>query len=418
MFNQTKMQSIKFIFIPFLIFTLAGCSLIPVEEDDLAPPLIEPKKEEVRLLTVEKGSIVKNLNLQGNFRSSISESLYFKQHGGRIVSIDVKLGDTVSKGDVIAQLENEELTKRVQQQKLALERAKIELQRAQQEIELNLPDTQIDLDLKSLEASIEDAKTNLERTTRLYEEGAVSLQDLEVAQQQVEQLELSYEKLLISTEGSKAYPVDEQYIRLLEINVETAQIEYNYLQAQLSNTKLVANIDGVVTYINTLKRGEEVIAYDPIVDISNSENLFILATLDNAEEILEAKDAEINQPVEVTYDGKTYIGTVVQTPETAPESADREVTELNKTSIFVKPNEELPDGVDIGDRVDVKITLVEKEDTIVIPSASLHSYLARNFVKVLDGESRVEVDVEIGIETKTEVEIISGLEEGQQLILN
>ncbi|NDI35145.1 biotin/lipoyl-binding protein [Chengkuizengella sediminis] len=412
------MKSIKFIFIPFMILALAGCSMIPAEEDVLAPPLIEPKKEEVRLLTVEKGSIVKNLNLQGNFRSSISESLYFKQHGGRIVSIDVRLGDIVSKGDVIAQLENEELAKRVQQQRLVLERATIELQRAQQEIELDLPDTQIELDLKNLEASIEDAKTNLERTERLYEEGAVSLQELEAVQQQVEQLQFSYDKLLISTEGSKVYPVDEQYIRLLEIDVETAQIEYNYLQAQLSNTKLIANIDGVVTYINTLKRGEEVIAYDPIVDISNSENLFILAALDNAKEILEAKDAEINQPVEIKYNGETYTGKVVQTPDTAPASADREVTELNKTSIFVKPDEGLPKEVDIGDNVDVKITLVEKKDTIVIPSASLHSYLARNFVKVLDGESRVEVDVEIGIETKTEVEIISGLEEGQQLILN
>ncbi|MDP5275027.1 efflux RND transporter periplasmic adaptor subunit [Chengkuizengella axinellae] len=418
MFKQNKLQTFKFIFIPFMVLALAGCSVIPAEEEPLAPPLLEPKKEEVRLLTVEKGSIVKNLNLQGNFRSSNMDSLYFKEHGGRITSIDVKLGDTVSRGDVVAQLENEELAKRVRQQILAVERSRIELEKAKQEVELDLPDTQNELDLKNIEASIEDAKMNLERTERLYEEGAVSLQELEAMQQQVEQLQFSYDKLLINTEGNKVYPQDDQLIRLLEINLETAQIELNYLQQQLSNTKLVAKMDGVVTYTNPLKLGEAVTAYDPIVEIANSDNLIVLARLDSQEEMIDAKDAEINQAVEIKYNNEVFTGTVVQTPETAPASTDREVTELNKSTIFVKPDEGLPEEIEIGDRVDVTITLIEKEDTIVIPSASLQTYLGRNYVKILDGESRIEVDVEVGIETKTEVEIISGIEEGQQLILN
>ena len=40
----------------------------------------------------------------------------------------------------------------------------------------------------------------------------------------------------------------------------------------------------------------------------------------------------------------------------------------------------------------------------------------RNYVLVMDGDSRKEADVQTGLITDTEVEIVSGLEEGQQVI--
>jgi multidrug efflux pump subunit AcrA (membrane-fusion protein) len=44
--------------------------------------------------------------------------------------------------------------------------------------------------------------------------------------------------------------------------------------------------------------------------------------------------------------------------------------------------------------------------------------MGRNFVQVLEGDSRKEVDVQPGIKDETNVEIRKGLTEGQQVILN
>jgi hypothetical protein len=44
--------------------------------------------------------------------------------------------------------------------------------------------------------------------------------------------------------------------------------------------------------------------------------------------------------------------------------------------------------------------------------------MGRSYVQIADGERKKEVDVEVGLTTPTEVEIVKGLEEGQQVILN
>lgn len=63
------------------------------------------------------------------------------------------------------------------------------------------------------------------------------------------------------------------------------------------------------------------------------------------------------------------------------------------------------------------IVVEQRENVIVIPRKGLRTYLGRDYVQVLNGESRKEVDVEKGLVTPTEVEIRTGLKEGQNVIL-
>ena len=63
------------------------------------------------------------------------------------------------------------------------------------------------------------------------------------------------------------------------------------------------------------------------------------------------------------------------------------------------------------------IVTKKKDNVLLLPARALRSFLGRNYVQILDGERISELDVEIGIKTITEVEIMNGLEEGQQIIL-
>ena len=71
----------------------------------------------------------------------------------------------------------------------------------------------------------------------------------------------------------------------------------------------------------------------------------------------------------------------------------------------------------MGDYASLSVTLAKKEDVIVLPRRVVRSYLGRRYVQILEDGLVKERDVQTGLETPTEVEIVRGLEPGQQVII-
>ncbi|UJF35587.1 efflux RND transporter periplasmic adaptor subunit [Paenibacillus hexagrammi] len=126
---------------------------------------------------------------------------------------------------------------------------------------------------------------------------------------------------------------------------------------------------------------------------------------------------EVGMEAAIKVKDKTYTGKVVQTPLTAPPNSNKAIQDKNAKAIYIQMPE-LPEGVSIGTQADLTIVTQKRDQVLIIPRAGLRNYMGRDFVQVLDGESRKEVDVEKGIVSATEVEIRKGLSEGQQIILN
>ena len=55
------------------------------------------------------------------------------------------------------------------------------------------------------------------------------------------------------------------------------------------------------------------------------------------------------------------------------------------------------------------VTLREKDDVLLIPQKAIRSAGARRFVEVMDGQNRTMTDVEIGIVSNGQAEVVSGL---------
>jgi len=109
---------------------LAGCSLLPKEEEALKPPLVKPVQENYSTSEATKGTIVKAITGSGTFESVSMSIAQFTGQGGRVEEILVKSGDAVKKGDVLVQLIVDGLDLQLKEQELALEKAKYALSQA------------------------------------------------------------------------------------------------------------------------------------------------------------------------------------------------------------------------------------------------------------------------------------------------
>ncbi|MNC30679.1 macrolide transporter subunit MacA [compost metagenome] len=129
---------------------------------------------------------------------------------------------------------------------------------------------------------------------------------------------------------------------------------------------------------------------------------------------------EVGMEVSFNYREKEYKGKVLQTPSTAPvgtAAGNKALQDKNAKSIYFSiPNP--PEDASLGSSVYFTLTLENKDSVLVIPRGALRSYGGRNYVQILDGQSRKEVDVEQGIVTQTDVEIRQGLKEGQKIIIS
>jgi len=148
-----------------------GCYFFPKEEEVLAPPLKEPQKIEYKTIKVQRGNIEKRINGTAYFVSDLQTDVYFTERGGRIKSINVKNGDMVNEGDVLIELETDDLEKQIFQQELNLEKLKLNTTQTMSNLERSI---------KLSEMELEDLREKLNEINTIIEnlDEGVKLQDI------------------------------------------------------------------------------------------------------------------------------------------------------------------------------------------------------------------------------------------------
>ncbi|WP_407669626.1 efflux RND transporter periplasmic adaptor subunit [Paenibacillus kobensis] len=223
----------------------------------------------------------------------------------------------------------------------------------------------------------------------------------------VERTKLLYKQALAADASSTD-------IRLREIDLEREQMSLDAMQGRLDKSRLFAPISGTVTFVENLNAGDTVNAYQSIVTIADPSNLKLTYVAADSKELFAVKTG---MPVILKYKGSNYTGEVVQSPSNIPAAADNKKAENNAVTVYMSMDNP-PDGIHVGDSADLTIELQKRENVIVLPRSALRSYMGRSYVQIAEGERRKEVDIEVGLSTPTAVEIVKGLEEGQQVILS
>ena len=320
--------------------------------------------------------------------------------GGRVEAVTVRVGDRVTVGQLLVQLEQRDLLVQLAQAEAGLATAEAGLVTAQ-------------AGRSSAIARLDDARTTLERMERLYAEGAVPRQQMEQARLQyqlasLETLDAQIEQAQTGVEQARAGVVQAQAgVRQAQVGVGQAQAGVNIIQNQLAHTIISAPMTGVVTAVN-VSVGEMAAPSMPIIEIMHLDEIEIPVGV--IEQHINA--LTVGDRVEVSISAvqeEPFIGTIRSIPPTA----DPLTRAFPVTIALPNPDHTIRPGM----FAEVSLVTRTSQDAVIVPMVAVVDQGIRQTIFVVENGEAISRTIELGINDGQYIEVVSGIEAGEEIII-
>ncbi len=362
---------------------------------------IDPSK----LQKVEKGDLAKSVVATGKV-TPITKVEVKSKASGIVKKLLVDAGDRVKKGQLLAQLDKVEIEAQVEQSRAAVESA-----------EASLTSSQADYERAKVDAEGPDVpllKRAYDRAVGMAKEGVVSTSALEDAQK-------NYELALNKQNVSKAQATVLK-AKIAQARGQLGQDRANLkqLEEQLSYTDIVSPIDGVVLS-RDVEMGD---AVSSILVLGSSATL-VMTLGDTSSVYVKGKVDEsdigkvyLGQPARIkveSFKDKTFNGVVTKI---SPMGVEKD----NVTTFEVRVSINNPGGeLKAEMTANAEIILEEHKNVLQIPEgAIIYDKDKKASVEIPDTsakEGKKKIAVNIGISNGAKTELLSGLKEGDQVVL-
>jgi HlyD family secretion protein len=362
---------------------------------------IDPSK----LAKVERGDLAKSVVATGKVEPITKVEIKSKA-SGIVKKLYVDAGDRVKKGQLLAELDKEEIEARVAQAKAQTEAS-----------EASLKGTQADLERAKVDAEGPDVpmlKRAYDRAQGMAKEGVVSQSALDDAQK-------NYEMSLNKQNVAKAQ-LQVLRAKIGQAQAQVAQDHANLkqLEEQLGYTTITSPIDGII-----LSRDVEVGDAVSSILVLGSTATLIMTEGDISEVYVKGKVDEsdigkvyMSQPARIkveSFKDKTFNGKVTKI---SPMGVEKD----NVTTFEVRVSINNPGGeLKAAMTANAEIILEEHKNVLQIPEgAILYDKDKKASVEVPDPkgkEGKNKIAVNIGISNGAKTELLGGLKEGDQVVL-
>ena len=358
----------------------------------------------VQAVAAHKADIARVVNAEAVI-FPIAQSAITPKINAPVKKFYVNRGQKVKKGQLLAELENRDLSAAAMDNKGAFQQAEAQYQTS---VGATLPE-----ETQKAELSVQTAKQELDAQQKLYDsrqdlykQGALPRKDLDAAGVSLAQAKSAYNIAKKHLDALNAVG-KQQALKSAGGQLESARGRLMASEALLSYSQIRSPIDGVVTD-RPLYPGEMANTSTPLLTVMDVSRIIAKAHVPQLDATLLHKGDKAT----LTLPGldKTISGTVtLVSPALDPNSTTVEVWVQ-----AANPNHELRPGM----TAQVSITAETLRDALVVPpSALLNAQGAAAQVMVVDGQNLAQSrDVRVGIETPEEVQIVSGLKPGEQVV--
>jgi HlyD family secretion protein len=362
---------------------------------------IDPSK----LASVERGDLARVVVATGKIQP-LSKAEIKSKASGIVKQIFVDYGDRVRVGQVLAELDKVQLAAIVRGSSANLEAAAAALASAKATLERNKVDAE--------GPDVPFLKLSMDRAEREFKEGVVSRSVVEDAQKNYQ---MGLNKQVSAQTNLTVSKAD---IAKAEAQVAQARAALENAQEDLKNSTIVSPIDGLVLS-RDVNVGDAVSSIlilgsqaTPIMTLGDVSEVYVQGKVDEAD----IGKVYLNQAARIvveSFKDKKFVGKVTKISPLGKEK-DNVTTFEVRVSISNSTGE-----LKANMSANAEIMLEEKKNVLMIPEASLIYDKERNAtIETPDAKAdngRKKIPVKLGISNGVKTEILQGLNEKQQVIL-
>ncbi|ABY91516.1 efflux RND transporter periplasmic adaptor subunit [Thermoanaerobacter sp. X514] len=433
--------------------------------------------QQLSYVTVTRGNISMEVTGTGNLSGDV-RAITLKG-SGTVKKVYFKVGDTVKKGDLLYEIEDDDLNNQLEEAKLNLDLAQQQLNQEKQNYNNSLAKLSItapsDGVVQVLVKEGQDVTPgmpvaiigdNSKENETAENNGQTTQNSVNVTAQIAGTVEKVYVsqgqnvkkgQLLIKLSSNN---ISDAQIKNAELKLKQAQNQYNQILQQIDNLKIYSPIDGKIlsqninegdilgtsvasTNISNTNSQSQQAGFVPVLDITQlstyesqpetavivgNSNYVVNLSVDETD----IKNIKVGQQAQLTTDnlpGKTFTGTVSQVSQLP--TIQNGVASYNVT-IEVEPSEDLL----LGMSMNVSITVAEKQDALILPIQAVQTNGDRKYVILYTNDLKNQNInstnnstnnrnsfrnnmrfVETGIYNDNFIEIVSGLQEGDKVLI-
>lgn len=354
-------------------------------------------KAQLQLAKVERGNLVRDVAATGKIVAANAPKAYSPEQG--FVSLNVKAGDTVEKGQVIAEVESPELNNSLKQQESELARLKGELARSELAARRQALALTKTLDLAQVELNAAERENR--RAQLSIEKRLISQIDLEKAVDDLAKAKLTYKHAQQEVELAKDTLSFE--LQSSKSQVARQQLVVDELQRKVGNLAIKASVSGIVGNL----------LVQPKAMVVKNQALLTLVDLSAFEAELQvpesyANDLGIGMTVELKIGSEQITG---QLSAISPEVNNREVT----TRVRFETSD--ISNIRQNQRLSGRILLENRSDILMVRRGGFLN--AGGYVAYkINGDLAQKTEITTGVTSINHVEVLAGLDAGDEIIIS
>ena len=401
-------------------------------------------ENKVRYTALSKTNVYKMVSSSGAIKSGTSTSVYSNLNDYNVQKINVEVGDSVKKGDVIAVIDTSTLEDDIEKEELSVaaseKKAQIALEQAKDTYDnsVYLYENNLNTSLVNAQAAVDQAQLSLENKKNIYEykqmlleNGEESSQNVSLAKIDYENAQTDYDKANVALEAAKV--TVQQEIEKNKKSYESAQaavddtssrLELERKKEKLKDKEVVAPVDGIITAVNASVGSK---CEDGLFIIQDLNDLIVKVNVDETE----IADVVVGQKVQVKTDASDQMldgevvsvdpisssaasetSTSTSTSKSSSGSSGSSSTSSNSTSSDVTftvkvqiTSEDIDKAVKVGMNAVVNIITNEADDVFAVPYESIIDKHGQKSLFVAEDKNGQYVVKEVQVTTGHESDI-------------